>query len=80
MPDVELTVVANTADDDEFWGLLVCPDIDAVIYRLAGVFNTDAGYGVKGDTFHVLEGLSASTTGISQRTCCGQRYCVGVER
>ncbi|TMD36520.1 MAG: 2-phospho-L-lactate transferase [Chloroflexi bacterium] len=58
MPDVELTVVANTADDDEFWGLLVCPDIDAVIYRLAGVFNTDAGYGVKGNTFHVLEGLS----------------------
>jgi LPPG:FO 2-phospho-L-lactate transferase len=53
-----LTVIANTADDDEFWGLLVCPDIDAVIYRLAGVFNEEAGYGVKDDTFHVLEALS----------------------
>jgi len=54
-PEHELTVVANTADDDEFWGLLVCPDIDAVIYRLAGVFNDEAGYGLKDDTFQVLD-------------------------
>ncbi|HUE68480.1 MAG TPA: 2-phospho-L-lactate transferase [Candidatus Acidoferrum sp.] len=57
-PDVELTVIANTADDDEFWGLLVCPDVDAVLYRLAGVFNHEAGYGVKDDTFHVLDALA----------------------
>ena len=57
-PDVELSVVANTADDDEFWGLLVSPDIDAVIYRLAGVFNDEAGYGVKDDSFHVLDMLA----------------------
>jgi LPPG:FO 2-phospho-L-lactate transferase len=57
-PDVELSVIANTADDDEFWGLLVSPDIDAVIYRLAGVFNHEAGYGVKDDSFHVLDMLS----------------------
>ena len=36
----------------------MCPDIDAVIYRLAGMFNDAAGYGVKGDTFHVLDGLT----------------------
>jgi LPPG:FO 2-phospho-L-lactate transferase len=54
---VDLTVIANTADDDEFWGLLVSPDVDAVIYRLAGAFNEEAGYGVKGDTFHALEAL-----------------------
>jgi LPPG:FO 2-phospho-L-lactate transferase len=53
-----LTVIANTADDDEFWGLLVCPDVDAVIYRLAGVFNERAGYGVKDDTFEVLDALA----------------------
>jgi LPPG:FO 2-phospho-L-lactate transferase len=53
----ELTVIANTADDDDFWGLRVCPDVDAAIYRLAGLFNEEAGYGVKGDTFQVLEGL-----------------------
>jgi LPPG:FO 2-phospho-L-lactate transferase len=54
---VDLTVVANTADDDEFWGLLVSPDVDAVVYRLAGAFNDEVGYGVKGDTFHTLEAL-----------------------
>ena len=53
----DLTVVANTADDDEFWGLLVSPDVDAVIYRLAGAFNDRDGYGVKGDSFHSLEAL-----------------------
>lgn len=57
-PADELVVIANTADDDEFWGLLVCPDVDAVIYRLAGVFNLEAGYGVKDDTFEVLEALA----------------------
>lgn len=58
-PGVELSVIANTADDDEFWGLLVSPDIDAVIYRLAGVFNHQAGYGVSGDSFHVLDMLAS---------------------
>lgn len=57
-PQHELTVIANTADDDDFWGLRVCPDVDAVIYRLAGIFNEKTGYGVKDDTFHVLEALS----------------------
>lgn len=55
---VDLTVIANTADDDEFWGLLVCPDIDAVIYRLAGVFNHQSGYGMRDDTFHVLDAMA----------------------
>jgi LPPG:FO 2-phospho-L-lactate transferase len=53
----DLAVIANTADDDEFWGLLVCPDVDATIYRLAGVFDESVGYGQKGDTFLTLEAL-----------------------
>jgi len=57
LPGRDLTVVANTADDDEFWGLLVSPDVDAVVYRLAGAFNEEAGYGVKGDSFHALAAL-----------------------
>ena len=57
MPPGDLTVIANTADDDEFWGLLVSPDVDAAIYRLAGMFNDEAGYGVKDDSFRVLEEL-----------------------
>jgi LPPG:FO 2-phospho-L-lactate transferase len=58
LPPGHLTVIANTADDDEFWGHLVSPDVDSVIYRLAGVFNEAAGYGVKEDTFHVLDALA----------------------
>ena len=57
LPSGHLTVIANTADDDEFWGHLVSPDLDAVIYRLAGVFNEAAGYGVKDDSFQVLDAL-----------------------
>lgn len=57
LPLGQLTVIANTADDDEFWGHLVSPDVDAVIYRLAGVFNDIAGYGMKDDSFHVLDAL-----------------------
>ena len=57
LPGGNMSVIANTADDDEFWGLLVSPDVDAVIYRLAGVFNDEAGYGVKNDSFNVLAAL-----------------------
>jgi LPPG:FO 2-phospho-L-lactate transferase len=57
LPGSDLTVIANTADDEEFWGLLVSPDVDAVVYRLAGAFNTQAGYGVEGDSFHMLDAL-----------------------
>ena len=57
LPLGDLAVIANTADDDEFWGLLVCPDLDATIYRLAGVFDDAVGYGQKGDTFLTLEAL-----------------------
>ena len=37
--------------------MLVCPDVDGVIYRLAGVFNEETGYGVRDDTFEVLESM-----------------------
>ena len=52
LPPEDLSVVANTADDEEFWGLLVSPDVDAILYRLAGVFNDATGFGVRDDTFH----------------------------
>jgi LPPG:FO 2-phospho-L-lactate transferase len=52
LPPADLSIVVNTADDEEFWGLLVSPDVDAILYRLAGVFNDTAGFGVRDDTFH----------------------------
>jgi LPPG:FO 2-phospho-L-lactate transferase len=51
LPPEDLSIVANTADDEEFWGLLVSPDVDAILYRLAGVFNDATGFGVRDDTF-----------------------------
>ncbi len=50
LPGVELSVVANVGDDAEVHGLLVCPDIDAVLYTLASLIDTDRGWGVAGDT------------------------------
>jgi LPPG:FO 2-phospho-L-lactate transferase len=52
LPPDDLSIIANTADDDEFWGLHVSPDVDAILYRLAGIFNDATGFGVRDDTFH----------------------------
>lgn len=53
-----LTVVTNTADDVDMWGLRVCPDTDAVLFRLGGIFNERLGFGVADDTTNVLEQLA----------------------
>jgi len=53
LPRGDLSVVANTGDDLEWWGLHVSPDLDSVLYRLAGIFNEAAGFGVKDETFQV---------------------------
>ena len=54
LPAGDLSVVVNTADDEEFWGLLVSPDVDAILYRLSGLFNEASGFGVRDDTFNAL--------------------------
>ncbi len=53
-----LTIVSNVGDDAEFFGLHVSPDIDIVLYHLAGLADEDRGFGIKGDTFHVLDALA----------------------
>ena len=50
IPEVDLTVIANVGDDVEMHGLLVCPDIDALLYTLAGLVDAERGWGVLGDT------------------------------
>ncbi|MCI0441173.1 MAG: 2-phospho-L-lactate transferase [Chloroflexi bacterium] len=57
-PD-ELAIVVNTGDDEEFYGLHVSPDLDTVMYTLAGLSNPDTGWGLAGDTFQTLERLKA---------------------
>lgn len=52
-----LAVVVNTGDDEEFYGLHVSPDIDTVLYTLAGLAPLKRGWGVAGDSFHCLAAL-----------------------
>lgn len=49
-----LTIIVNTGDDESFFGLHVSPDVDTVVYTLAGLINPASGWGVDGDTFACL--------------------------
>jgi len=54
----ELTVVVNTADDFDLYGLRICPDFDTVLYTLAGLANPATGWGIAGDSFHALDAIA----------------------
>ena len=51
----ELSVIVNTGDDIDMFGLHISPDIDIVAYTLAGIVDEEKGWGLKGDTFQCLE-------------------------
>jgi len=53
----EITVVSNTGDDVEVFGLYVSPDVDIVIYAMAGAVNPETGWGLQGDTLNVVQAL-----------------------
>jgi LPPG:FO 2-phospho-L-lactate transferase len=53
-----LTVVGNTGDDAEIWGLHVSPDLDTVTYALAGRLDAERGWGLAGETFECLRGMA----------------------
>ena len=57
LPPESITVIANTGDDARFHGLHVSPDIDTVVYTLAGLVDRERGWGVAGDTFECLGAL-----------------------
>lgn len=54
LPPEALTVVVNTGDDEVFHGLHVSPDLDTVMYTLAGLANPETGWGLRRDTFLAL--------------------------
>ena len=58
LPPEELTIVVNTGDDEVFHGLHVSPDLDTMMYALAGLTNPDTGWGVTDDSFNALGMLS----------------------
>ncbi|MEQ1940857.1 2-phospho-L-lactate transferase [Mesorhizobium sp. VNQ89] len=57
LPSGALTVIANIGDDEEFYGLRVCPDLDTLLYTLSDRIDRSQGWGVAGDTVKALDVL-----------------------
>ncbi len=53
----DLSVIVNTGDDIELFGLHISPDVDIITYTLAGIVDEEKGWGIRGDTFRCLETL-----------------------
>lgn len=58
VPGVDLTVIVNVGDDERIYGLAVSPDIDTVIYTMAGREGPH-GWGLRGDRFEAMDALDA---------------------
>jgi LPPG:FO 2-phospho-L-lactate transferase len=54
----QITAIVNTGDDAEFYGLYVSPDLDTVMYTLAGLVNPETGWGLRDDTMQCQEQLA----------------------
>jgi LPPG:FO 2-phospho-L-lactate transferase len=58
VPQNQITVIGNTGDDREFYGLHVSPDLDIVTYTLAGVVDETHGWGIRNDTYNTMSQLT----------------------
>jgi LPPG:FO 2-phospho-L-lactate transferase len=58
VPPENLTVIVNTADDVEWWGLHVSPDVDSILYALAEALSSERGWGLQDDSFRCLERMA----------------------
>ena len=54
-----VTVIGNTGDDADVWGLHVSPDLDTVTYALGGALDLTRGWGRTDETFHCLDAMAA---------------------
>lgn len=54
----ELTAVVNVGDDLVLHGLTICPDLDTITYTLAGLNNDELGWGLRGETWRVMDELT----------------------
>jgi len=57
LPPETLTVIANTGDDFEHLGLSISPDIDTLLYTLAGIDNPELGWGRRNETWTFMAAL-----------------------
>ena len=51
----DLTIIVNTGDDFDHYGLYICPDLDTVCYTLAGLANLETGWGRVNETWTAIE-------------------------
>ncbi|MEQ8263972.1 2-phospho-L-lactate transferase [Pseudohaliea sp.] len=58
LPPEQLLVAVNTADDFEHYGLSISPDLDTVMYTLAGLNDSERGWGMAGESWHCMESLA----------------------
>lgn len=58
VPQQRLTVIVNTGDDRDFYGLHVSPDLDILMYTLAGLIDETRGWGLHDDTYHTMQQLT----------------------
>ena len=77
LPPENLTIIVNTGDDFEHWGLNISPDLDTVCYTLAGLANPETGWGRAGESLKLLNG-STVTVAASARAVPGARSTVQV--
>lgn len=52
VPEENLAVIVNVGDNFKIHGLIVCPDLDTIMYLIAGILDKKRGWGIKGDTFN----------------------------
>jgi LPPG:FO 2-phospho-L-lactate transferase len=58
-PDDDITAIVNTGDDVTLHGLRVCPDLDSVMYTLAGVHDAERGWGRQAETWRIMDEFAA---------------------
>ncbi|HEV2662513.1 MAG TPA: 2-phospho-L-lactate transferase [Ktedonobacteraceae bacterium] len=59
VPQQNLTVIVNTGDDRDFYGLHVSPDIDIILYTLSGIVDESHGWGIRDDTHYTMQQLTS---------------------
>lgn len=59
LPAEDVTIIVNTGDDFVHAGLTICPDLDTMMYRLAGVANDETGWGRTGETWRAINEVTA---------------------
>jgi LPPG:FO 2-phospho-L-lactate transferase len=57
LPPEDLTIIVNTGDDFEHLGLSICPDLDTVCYTLAGLANSETGWGRENETWNTISNI-----------------------